>query len=57
MKESNKDCNYTMRDNTLMIIVVILLVFGAVYYFQHHQVSMDVKDDNGNKSHMTIKHN
>ena len=46
-----------MKFNPIAIVVVVLLICGGVYYFHHHKINMnvDVKGDNGSKSHMGVK--
>lgn len=47
-----------MKINPVGIVVVVLVIAAAVYYFNHHKinVNVDVKGDEGSKSHMSIKH-
>lgn len=46
-----------MKINPVAIVVGVMLIGAAVYYLYHHQikVKVDIKDDRGNKSHMTMK--
>lgn len=56
--KDGKCCTIKLRDNTLMIIGIILVIAGVVYYLQHHDIKMNVKvkDDNGSKSNLVVKH-
>jgi len=56
--KNEKCCTTRLRDNTLMIIAIILLVVGVMYYLKHHDIKMNlkIKDDSGNKSNVTVKH-
>lgn len=56
--KNEKCCNTRLRDNGIMVIVVIFLVVGVIYYLRHHDIKMNlnVKDDNGSKSNLVVKH-
>jgi uncharacterized protein YxeA len=47
-----------MKINLVVVAVVILVIGAAAYYLHHHQINMsvDIKGDNGTKSHMGMKH-
>lgn len=47
-----------MKINHMIVVVAVLAIAGVAYYLQHHNINMnvDVKSDNGSKSHMGMKH-
>lgn len=47
-----------MKINPIGMVVIVVVICAAAYYLYHHQInaSLDIKGDNGSKSHMSIKH-
>ncbi len=47
-----------MKINPIMVVVAVIAIAAAAYYLHHHNINMnvDVKGDNGSKSHMGMKH-